>query len=246
MRTPASKLLSTSIRLRRGTVPRAVRVLIATPLDEPDRFPPRNVIDAFVAGVDAGLFGPGTVTERATTVQIHPEHGLCSDVLDARFSAISPAAFAAVPRMVRASVPAARHVEIHELHADERVLVVRALDSDTEATILDVDWEIALPSSEIPCLHVELGSAPPPAVAERLLALFRTWTDVVALGAFPPADGTPPAAVLSETRAEGNAVVARFGALRCGYGAFEAMFEALNRIHDEHPIARVSFADARR
>ncbi len=239
-----SEGLFTSVRLRRGTVARTVRVAITTPLTEQDRIAPGNVLDAFVAAVNAGLLGPGTIAAQTRTVQLRPEHGLCADVLEARFSAIAPAAFAVLPAMVARSVPGARCVEIHELHDDERVLVVRRFKPDTEATILAVDWEITLLAGDVPCLRVEMVEPPSPVLAARFEQLLRDWATLLQLGAFPPPDGTVPAAALVGVTIEDREVIATLAQLCCGYGGFEALFEALDRIHAEQPIVRLSFADA--
>lgn len=239
-----SEGLFTSVRQRRGTVARTVRIAITTPLTEQDRIAPGNVLDAFVAGVNAGLLGPGTVAVQTRSVQLRPEHGLCADVLEARFSAIAPSAFAVLPAMVALSVPGARCVEIHELHDDERVLVVRRLVPDTEATILAVDWEITLLAGDAPCLRVEMVEPPSPALTARFEQLLRDWATLIQLGAFPPPDGTVPAAELVGVRIEDREVTASLAQLRCGYGGFEALFEALDKVHAEQPIVRLCFVDA--
>jgi hypothetical protein len=237
--------LITSVRLRRGKVARTVRVAITTPLTEPDRLAPGKVLDTFIAGVKAGLLGPGTLTEHTRSIVLRPEHGVCADVLEARFSAITPQAFAVLPAMVESSVPGARRVEVHELYDDERVLVVRTLEPDPEATLLSVDWEIALPAGQVPCVRVELVDAASPQIVLRVEQLLHDWAELIRLGAFRPTDGTAPAAERMDVLAEQRALTATFGALRCGYGGFEALFEALDRIHTEQPIARLSFADVR-
>ena len=238
--TCAKKKLETSIRLRRGWDPRALRVLIASPLEEPDRIAPARVFDAFLAAAEEGLFGGTVVSDVARETRLFREHGLMTDVLWVTFSALPPSSFAPLVHMVAASVPGAVRLEIHEQHRDERTLVARALERDTEPTLLDVDWEIAFAPSEPARIVVRFREPPSTAILERLSRLLRVWIEAVSLGAFPPSGGGGAAAMLRQL-APGDAqeVVAEFDRLECAYDAFEALFDALDRLHQQHAIEHV-------
>ena len=243
--TPFLGAMDTFVRLRRGAVSREVRISISTPLDEPDRIAPRRVLEAFLAGVETGLFGRARVTGERLSVRIHREAGVVVDTLEAGFSSIAPEAFSVLPSMVGLSVPGARRMDLREIYDDERVLTVRTLERDPEATILDVDWEISLPTSAVPFVVVEFREGAGPEAFVRLEHLFRAWAEAVALGAFPPADGSAQAATLREiVRSGDSAISARFEHLACGYDAFEALFEGVDRVHRDQPVVRLLFGDS--
>lgn len=240
----AHRGLETSVRLRRGAPERRLRVAIWSAMDEPDRIAPRRVLDAFVAGVGAGLFGGAASLHHASGVRLAADRGLVGDVLDARIAGIQTHGLSVLPAMVRSSVRGAVRLEVHEHAFDDRVLLVRSLERDAEATIVDIDWQLAFEPADAPCLSVRFAEEPPVEVARQATHVLSTWTELVVLGAFPPTDGTPPRAVPCQTGMRGpREAVACFERLWCGYDAFEALFGALNRIHEEAPIERLSIAD---
>lgn len=223
---------------------RRLRVAILSPMSEPDRIAPRRVLDAFLAGVHAGLFGRAAIVASKRDVRLRAEHGLVSDVLDARIAGMQAHKLSALPVMVRASVGSALRLEVHEDAADERVLLVRSLDRDTEATMVDISWPLSFQPAEAPCLSVTFVDEPPAGAVQRTRDVLSVWTELVELGAFPPADGTPARLVLREIAVRGpREVVACFERLSCGYDAFEALFGALNQIHEEAPIERLVVAE---
>lgn len=236
--------LETSVRLRRGVLERRLRVAILSPMSEPDRIAPQRVLDAFVAGVNAGLFGRAAVATSARDVRLLADHGLVSDVLDAKIAGMPAHKLSALPVMVRASVRGAVRLEVHEDAPDERILLVRSLDRDTDATIVDIAWQLSFEPAEAPCLSVTFADEPPEDAVQRTTHVLSVWAEIVGLGAFPPVDGAAPGLVLREIAVRGpREVVACFEQLSCGYDAFEALFGALNRIHEEAPIERLTIGD---
>lgn len=163
-----------------------------------------------------------------------------ADVFRVTFSALAPPAFAALAGMVSASVPGVVRLEIHEQHCDERTLVVRTIERDTEATILDVEWEIAFAALEESRLVVRFREAPESTTLEKMSCLLRTWIETVSLGAFaPPGDGCSAAVLRQLAPGDAQEVVAELEHLACAYEAFEALFQALEGLNEEHAIERV-------
>lgn len=230
-----------SIRLHRGVEPRVVRVVVETGLEEPDRLALGMTLHAFLAALESGLFGRGAVSNRSHRIEVRRESGVMVDLFEATFSRVAPQVFGALARMIGSSVPGVRRIEIQELHRDERTLLVRAFEEDTEATILNVDWQIGFASTVSAGLVVRFREPPSYAIAEKTSRVVRVWSEMVSLGAYPPSGLAPPRAVLQYVGpGEPEEVVFDFAALACAYDAFEVLFEALDGIHQEQPIEKVS------
>lgn len=241
MRMDESLLPQTTIRLHRGVEPRTVRTLVETRLEEPDRLALGFTVNAFLAAVAGGLFGRGGVSNRSHRIEVRRESGVMVDLFEATFSRVAPQVFGALVRMIGASVPGVTRIEIHELQRDERTLLVRAFEEDTEATILHVDWQIGFASTRSSSLVVRFSGPPSYKIAERTARVVRAWSEIVSLGAYPPSGLAPPRAVLQYVGpGEPEEIVFDFAALACAYDAFEVLFEALDGIHQEQPIEKVS------
>lgn len=216
-------------------------MLLATRLEEPDRLAPGCVVDAFLAAAEAGLFGRTAVSNRSHRIAVLRGDGVMADLFEATFSRVPPRAFAVLASMAKASVPGLAGLEIQEQHRDERTLLVRRFEQDSEATLLDVEWAIAFAASESSCLVVRFRESPSAEIAARTAHLLRVWSDVVNLGAYAPPDNASPRAALKFVGpGEPQEIVADFAALACAYDAFEALFEGLDTIHEEHAIERVA------
>ena len=139
--SPVPGPLETFVRLRRGVIARTVSIALTTRLDGAHPAAASRVFEAFTQGVDAWLARPEKVQLKRATVHPHPDHGLFVELWEAAFPRMPPSAFGMLARMAAASVPGARRLEIRE-HADVRTLLVRDLELDPEATILDVPWQI--------------------------------------------------------------------------------------------------------
>lgn len=197
-------------------------------------------MEAFLAAVEAGVFGQTTVSDRSHQIAVLRGEGLMVDVFHATFSRLPPPAFSVLARMATRAVPGIARIEIHEQHKDERTLLVRGFERDTEATILDLEWEISFASTDSSCLVVRFRECPAGDVVERTARLMRIWGEVVKLGAYPPPDNGPSSATLHYVGPGApEEIVAEFEALACAYDAFEALFEALDAIHEQQPIERV-------
>ena len=226
-----------TVRLRRGRDTRNMRIGIYSNMDEPDRIAPGRVLDAFVAAVETGLFGSAVIEEPKIEVRLIPEHRLVADLLTARVRRMSPPDFRVVLDMARASVPGIAGLEILEGHDDERVLIVRDIAPEAEATILDVDFGIQFSSGGSPSVTVRFAESPTPTQLGRATRLLRAWADLITLGAFPPADGRRAVSRLLEiTSRDDLDLFARFDRLLCGHAAFEALFAAFDKLHEDAPI----------
>ena len=170
-------------------------------------------------------------------MKLMPEHGLVADLLTARVRRMSPPDFGVLLDMARCSVPGIAGLEIMEGHDDERVLIVRDIAPEAEATILDVDFGIAFNSGGAPSVAVRFAEPPTPTQLGRATRLLRRWADLITLGAFPPPDGRRPAGRLLEiTSRDDLDLFARFDRLVCGHAAYEALFAAFDRLHEDAPI----------
>src|SRR5262249_53620087 len=151
-----------SVRLRDRVVDsQRVRVLIATKLGEPDRAAPRRVFDAFAAAVDAEFFGgPFPVTRQKHEGEGRAGHGGVMDVFEADFGRLGWRSFATLSDMVRASVPGALRVEVHEQGRDERELVVREFQRDARPTLPHVGWDVYFEPDDEPQLLLRFWRRP--------------------------------------------------------------------------------------
>ncbi len=241
MCTGTPKRIETSIRLHRGCDPRTVGILLATRLDEPDRLAPGSVVDAFCAAVEAGFFGLAAVSDRRHQIAVLRGESVMADLFEATFSRLSPRAFAVLFRMATHSVPGLTRLEIHEQNRDERTLLFRSFERDTEATLREIEWDLHFAPSESLSLELRFRDAPSDAIAAKVAHRIRVFCDVVNLEAYSPPDNEPSTAVLRYVGPGGpRELVAEFEALKCGYDAFEALFGALEEIHEHHPIERVA------
>lgn len=241
--SPGFRAMDTTVRLRRGFAARTTRIRMVVPIGAADLSAPARVVAAFIRAVDAGLFGPtGTpVATRSWRAEQDGGRSICT--VEAAFPRMRPHAFAALARMVQASASEVTELSICEL-APDATLVVRSFEADTEVTIVDAPWKIALPLAEPPGVLVELAGALSEDIAASLAVALHAWTEVVALGGFP---GTG-ARELSSARlrdikpVSDAAIAATFEHLICAHTGVEALFEALLSVHDRAPIARVAVA----
>ena len=234
-----ARKFETLVRLRRGADPRTVRIVLATRLDEPDRLAPRRVVDAFFQAVDVGLFGPSKITDRLSRTEVVRSYGVMSDIFEATFLRAPPGMFAPLARMAAVSVPGVVRFELRELNRDERTLLVTGFDPEEEATILDVEWQIDFGSTDATSLRVCFEDEPTVEVQKRLGEVLRAWAELVELGAWSPSGDPPAEAALTLLMPRGVELVAEFASLACGYGAFEALFAALNELHEQQAIRKV-------
>lgn len=229
------------VRLRCGKDPRKIRIALFSRLEEPDRIAPLRVLDAFVGAADCGLLGSARLLDPQHSVKVLAEHGVVTDVLTGTLLRASPTDLLVLPHMARASVPGISGLEILEEHRDERTLVVRTLGPDVEATIQELDFQIGFEQVASPSIRIGFQAPPEtPAIGQTTRAL-KAWAELLALGAFPPADGSPPAGRLLELTARDRLEIsARFDRLGCGYAAFESLFAALDLVHERAPLTKVT------
>lgn len=247
MSDSGSSTFPISVRLRRGRDPRKVRVGIYSSMDEPDRIAPTRVLDAFAAGVEAGLFGRATIADPALGVKLMPEHRIVADILTGTLSWMSPPSFGVLLDMVKLSVPGIAGLEILEDHPNERVLIVRTIEPEAEATILDVDWRISFNAAGDAGVAARFLEPPAPPTLGRATRLLRAWAELITLGAYPAPDLRPSAARLLEVTARDELdLLARFDRIACGYSAFEALFAAFDRLHEDAPLQSLEVACGRR
>ena len=233
MRTRDATQVKTVIRLRRGAIPRAVRVVVETRLEEPDRIALQLVIGAFFEAAATGLFGPCLVSSRDHRIEVRKERRVMADVFEASLSRCRSEMFAALLGMLNTSVPGLVSIEIREIDADERALLVHSLEREADATILDVDWKIDFADAPSSHLVVRFVEPPTQAVTERTARIVRLWSELVHLGAYPPPDRGCSRAVLSCVGpGAAEALLFDFAALTCGYDAFEGLFQALDGVHE--------------
>lgn len=234
--------IKTVLRLQRGIAPRKVRITIETRLEEPDRIALGLVLGAFFEAAETGIFGPARVPRWHHEIEVRRPRGVIADVCEANVTSCRPGFFAALVDMVKASVPGVTSMEIRESDRDERTLVVRHLERDTEATILDVDWRIDFAASAPSHLVVRFVEPPTPQTAEKTARIVRRWSGLLQLGAYPPPDQGCSRAVLQYAGpGAAEELLFDFAALTCGYDAFEALFEALDAVHEQQQaIERVS------
>lgn len=242
MCTGVEKRITTVVRLHRGVAPRTVRITVETRLDEPDRIALGLVIDAFFEAVETGFFGPCRAARRRHGIEVRREGGVMADVFEVSLSKCRAEMFTALVEMVRSSVPGVASVEVRETDKDERTLLVCSLERDADATILDVEWEIDFVSPASAHLVVRFAQPPARQTSERTSRIVRVWSELVQLGAYPPPDGGCPRAVLQYAGpGSSEELLFDFAALACGYDAFEALFQALDAVHEEQQaIERVS------
>lgn len=240
--SPVSGPLETLVRLRRGVIPRTVSIALTTRLDSAHPAAGSRVFEAFARGVDAWLTRPERVRLTSATVEPHTQAGLFVETWQAGFPRMPPSAFAMLVRMVGASVPGARQLSIHE-QADIRTLLVRDLELDSEATILDVPWQIAFVGADEPAVRIVFADPISSETIGRIAHVLQAWADVLALGGFPGAHGCPRShshGRVSGVDAGGDREIAlRFSGMACGYDAWEALFEALAPVDEEASIQLV-------
>jgi len=215
-------------------------IALTTRLDGAHPAAASRVFEAFARGVDALLTRPEKVRLTSATVNSHQDRGLFVETWEALFPRTPPSAFAMLARMAAASVPGATRLEIHE-RADVRTLLVRSLEPDSEATILDVPWQIAFVGAPDSAVRIVFAEAMNAETVHGVAQVLQAWADVLALGGFPGGDGQP----CSRGRVSGvdaageRELVLRFDRITCGYDAWEALFEALAPVYEVAAIERV-------
>lgn len=241
MRTREPTQIRTVIRLRRGAIPRAARITVETRLEEPDRIALSIAVGAFFEAVATGVFGPCLVLSRDHRIEVRKDRGVMADVFDASLSRCRCEMFAALLEMLKTSVPGIVSIEIREPDADERALLVRSLEREADATILDVDWKIDFAAGPSSHLVVRFVEPPAPEVTERTARIVRLWSELVHLGAYPPPDRGCSRAVLTHVGpGAAEELLFDFAALACGYDAFETLFQGLDGVHERQALDRVS------
>ncbi len=241
MSLTTSNVFPAVVRLRPGRQQRNLHVSIFSDLEEPDRIAPPLVLEAFVNGVEEGLFGNVTITGAKRAVKVLPEQGLTVDTLTACLSGLAPEALVVLPNMVRSSVRGLKRLEILEDHPNERALVVRTLLADAEATIADLDFPVALNKDAGPHVQVVFLEVPTDAAIERFEGLVQAWVRLVRLGAYPPPGEKVGGAEWVETTVPAPEVrLVRFEGFVGGVAAYEALLGALGEFSEEVPIAHVT------
>ena len=239
-KSPVPGPLETFVRLRRGAIARTVSIALTTCLDGAHPAAASRVFEAFTRAMDAWLTRPEKVRLTGATVHPHPDHGLFVETWEAMFPRMPPGAFAMLARMAGASVPGARRLSIRE-HADERTLVVRDLEFDPEATILDVPWQIAFVRAAEPAVRIVFVEPISADTVHRVAQVLQAWADVLALGGFPGANGhgASSGAVSAVDATAERELVLRFTGIACAYDAWEALFEALVPVAEQASIELV-------
>jgi len=222
-----------------------VSIALTRRLDRAEPEASSRAFEVFARGIDAGASPREKVCLTSATVNAHEEHGLFVETWKGTFPRTSPGAFAVFARLAATSVPGAKRLEIWE-HADERALVVRSFDRDTEATIVDVPWHIAFvqaPQAAVRIVFVEPITA---TTADRAAVALQAWADVLALGGFPGIQGVAVSTgLLSGVDATAEReLLLRFERLACGYDVWEALFEALVPVDQEASIERVEITES--
>lgn len=200
----------------------------------------RDVVRAFVEAIDAGVFNlaDGEYAEILHTTA-REQDGERIETWDLKTPRIDPEAFGVLARMLWAAC--SRAVSIVE-NAREEQLAVRALPPPR--TVRATPWEIAKHiSDEAKDAIVKVcfeKDAPPEVVTETQRTL-RAWAALVACGGFTGASGFPiSAAVMGDYGTELECeVFASFEAIAVGPDGWGALWNALRRIHQHAPIARV-------
>lgn len=239
MRTSDHHELNIVVRLQRGVVPRRIRIAVETRLAEPDRIALGLAVGAFFEAVEAGFFGPCRVSDREHRIEVRREGGVMADLFEASFSKCRAEMFAVLVGMTKASVPGVVSIDVREPEKDERTLVHHSLDREADATIPDLDFRIEMAASSR--LVVRFVEAPTQATTGMTARIVRLWSELVHLGGYPPPDLGCSRAVLQHVGpGEAEELVFDFAALSCGYDAYEALFLALDAIHERQAIERVS------
>lgn len=227
-KAPAFGTLEVVLGLRRGTAPRTVTITIEGRGEKADAAAASRVFDAFANFVDACRFLPGRVQIVSAATDSSRSAGIVESWTVA-FPKMHPDAFAVLARMTERSVPGARRLVIRE-QAPDFTLLVRELETDAEATIADVPWEIAFTAARTPCVRLTLATPATPEISGTIARGVHAWAEVLGLGGFPGAEG----ARCSKGRVDGVEtgseweLVARLSDLACGYDAWEALFQVLS------------------
>lgn len=237
---PVSGAMETLVRLRRGKAPRRVHIAIAVRSGDAEPGAACRAFDTFARFLDAARCDNQRVRVGRATTEPHDDHGLLVEAWEATFPKTRPEAFAVLARLVRCSVPGARCLEIRE-HAPEPALVVRAFEPDTEATLLDLPWQLAFAAAGEPAVRLVLSEPHGPDAAERARTALRLWADVLSLGGFPGGEGHLGSAgtVVDVEPAGERELVARLEGVRCGHDAWEALFEVLLPVHEHAAIEQL-------
>jgi hypothetical protein len=242
---PPPRALDTSILLRRGHVQRQMTLTLTVRCPEDEPRAAERALAAFLRAVDAELFGPPAPPGPpmlAHTV----EHDRAGDVavykLRALFPRMPPEGFAVLARMVERSVPHAIALAIHE-DAREAPLTLRRFEPrDTDVTLADVPWRVALPVSGPPGVAVEFAEEPGWHALHLVLERLEAWIDVVARGGFPGPGAEPfsRAVVQSKGQLTDRCMGLRLGELACAHDAVESLYQGLLSVHEHASIESVS------
>lgn len=237
---PVSGAMQLLVRLRRGKIARAATVAVAVPFADARADAAAAVFDAFARFVEASRCDGQRVRIHRATTDAHQDHGVVIETWEALFPRMDPDEFAMLARMVRSSVPGARRLEIRE-QAPEWTLVVTGFHMDTETTLPDLPWRIAVAAASAPALRLTFAEPVAPEEMETATAALRAWADVLALGGFPEPDGPPgPANKLLGVEWMGEReLVAGLEGVGCGSDAWEALFGVLLPVHARTSIEAV-------
>ena len=232
--------METIVRLRRGTIPRTVRIALTATLEGADPEVASRIFEVFTRGIDAGSIPPEKVLLSSATVTSHEEHGLFVETWEAAFPRMAPGGFEVLARMAASRVRGAQRLEIRE-DADERVLLVRSFERASDATILEVPWRIEIVAAAQAAVRIVFAEPITAATVERASVVLQAWADVLTLGGFPGsgAKATSTGLVSGVDATAERELVLRFTRLACGHDAWEALFEALLRVDEQATIELV-------
>lgn len=237
--TPPIETMSTLVRLRRGRTPRRTSITLTVSKPSWDPADASRVFAVFTRAVDAGLFGSKGGSVRTETLGITQAEHTVSTRWEALFPKLRSEAFGVLSRMMAASVPGARALEVRE-HGPETALVVHSLAPEIEATLPDLPWTLRFTRASAPAVKIWLREPPSVQTLRQAEDILEAWADLIAMGGYPRSDSGTSAARRARLRSprEGELHL-ELDYLSCSYDAYEALFEGLCRLGESAPLALV-------